>query len=129
MFGSDNIRVKIDGYLKNFTENENFEFSSRGIKNKNKIVFSFNNVKYNIRIKQDSIFLIREGEDFINSFIFNKRESESSYLLKENNYEYNIDVNTSLIDINDECVIIQYKVVDTNCLYEFKIEIGEILWV
>lgn len=127
MFGSDNIRVKIDGYLKNFTENENFEFSSRGIKNKNKIVFSFNNVKYNIRIKQDSIFLIREGEDFINSFIFNKRESESSYLLKENNYEYNIDVNTSLIDINDECVIIQYKVVDTNCLYEFKIEIGEIL--
>ena len=34
MFGSDIIRVKINGYLKNNTENELITFNEKGIKNK-----------------------------------------------------------------------------------------------
>mgnify|MGYP001016759462 CR=1 FL=1 len=37
MFGSDIIRVKINGYLKNNTENELITFNEKGIKNKEKI--------------------------------------------------------------------------------------------
>ncbi len=127
MFGSDNIRVKINGYLKNITENECLEFNTKGIKNKNKITFSFDDIKYNIKLENNCIYLIREGNDFINSFVFNKKNSKSSYLLKENNYEFDIGVNTSLIDINNDYITIKYEIIDTNDLYEFKIVIGEIL--
>ena len=34
MFGSDIIRVKIKGFLKNITENEILNFDEKGIKNK-----------------------------------------------------------------------------------------------
>ena len=37
MFGSDIIRIKVKGYLRNITDNEIFEFEERGIKNKDKI--------------------------------------------------------------------------------------------
>ena len=127
MFGSDNIRVKISGYLKNITENECLEIDTKGIKSKNKIIFSWEDIKYNIRIEYDSIYLIREGNDFINSFVFNNKNSKSSYLLKENNYEFDIDINTSLIDINNDYINIKYEIIDTKNLYEFKILIGEIL--
>ncbi len=39
MFGSDIIRVKINGYLKNNTENELITFNEKGIKNKEKDIF------------------------------------------------------------------------------------------
>ena len=45
MFGSDIIRIKIKGYLKNITDNEIFEFEEKGIRNKNKITFNNNNIK------------------------------------------------------------------------------------
>ena len=32
MFGSDIIRIKVKGYLRNITDNEIFEFEERGIK-------------------------------------------------------------------------------------------------
>ena len=37
MFGSDIIRIKVKGYLRNITDNEIFEFEERGIKNKDKM--------------------------------------------------------------------------------------------
>ena len=49
MFGSDIIRVKINGFLKNITENENTFFNEKGIVNKNKISFISDNVKYSIK--------------------------------------------------------------------------------
>ena len=46
MFGSDIIRIKVKGYLRNITDNEIFEFEERGIKNKDKITFNNNDIKY-----------------------------------------------------------------------------------
>ena len=50
MFGSDIIRIKVKGYLRNITDNEIFEFEERGIKNKDKITFNNNDIKYSINI-------------------------------------------------------------------------------
>lgn len=127
MFGSDIIRIKIKGYLKNITDNEIFEFEEKGIKNKDKITFNNNNVKYSIKCNNSEIILIRDGDDFVNTFVFNKKNSNSNYLLKENGYDMDMEVITSNIEISDELIYIEYEIISTSCKYEFKIEMSEIL--
>ena len=127
MFGSDIIRIKIKGYLKNITDNEIFEFEEKGIRNKNKITFNNNNVKYSIKCDNNEIILIRDGDDFVNTFVFNKKNSNSNYLLKENGYDMDMEVITSNIEISDELIYIEYEIISTSCKYEFKIEMSEIL--
>lgn len=127
MFGSDIIRIKIKGYLKNITDNEIFEFEEKGIKNKDRITFNNNNVKYSIKCNNSEIILIRDGNDFINTFVFNKKNSNSNYLLKENGYDMDMEVITSNMEISDELIYIEYEIISTSCKYEFKIEMSEIL--
>lgn len=127
MFGSDIIRIKIKGYLKNITDNEIFEFEEKGIRNKNKITFNNNNIKYSIKCDNNEIILIRDGDDFVNTFVFNKKNSNSNYFLKENGYDMDMEVITSNIEISDELIYIGYEIISTSCKYEFKIEMSEIL--
>ena len=58
MFGSDIIRIKVKGYLRNITDNEIFEFEERGIKNKDKITFNNNDIKYSIKCNDNEIMMI-----------------------------------------------------------------------
>ena len=127
MFGSDIIRIKIKGYLKNITDNEIFEFEEKGIKNKDRITFNNNNVKYSIKCNNSEIILIRDGDDFVNTFVFNKKNSNSNYFLKENGYDMDMEVITSNMEISDELIYIEYEIISTSCKYEFKIEMSEIL--
>ena len=127
MFGSDIIRIKIKGYLKNITDNEIFEFEEKGIRNKNKITFNNNNIKYSIKCDNNEIILIRDGDDFVNTFVFNKKNSNSNYFLKENGYDMDMEVITSNMEISDELIYIEYEIISTSCKYEFKIEMREIL--
>ena len=127
MFGSDIIRIKIKGYLKNITDNEIFEFEEKGIRNKNKITFNNNNVKYSIKCDNNEIILIRDGDYFVNTFVFNKKNSNSNYFLKENGYDMDMEVITSNMEISDELIYIEYEIISTSCKYEFKIEMSEIL--
>ena len=127
MFGSDIIRIKVKGYLRNITDNEIFEFEEKGIKNKDKITFNNNNIKYSIKCNNSEIILIRDGDDFINTFVFNKKNSNSNYFLKENGYDMDMEVITSNIEISDELIYIEYEIISTSCKYEFKIEMSEIL--
>ena len=57
MFGSDIIRIKVKGYLRNITDNEIFEFEERGIKNKDKITFNNNDIKYSIKCNDNEIMM------------------------------------------------------------------------
>lgn len=82
MFGSDIIRVKINGYLKNNTENELITFNEKGIKNKEKISFVFDGVKYSIKINDNDILLVRDGNDFINSFLLTRNMVKVIIILK-----------------------------------------------
>lgn len=129
MFGSDIIRIKIKGYLKNITEKEEFNFEEKGIKTKDKITFISNDVKYTIKYTNSEVLLLREGKDFINTFIFNKKNSKSNYLLKENNYDIDMEVKVSTLEVKDTYIYIEYEIISTSCKYKFKIEMSEILWV
>lgn len=127
MFGSDIIRIKIKGYLKNITEKEEFNFEEKGIKTKDKITFISNDVKYTIKYTNSEVLLLREGKDFINTFIFNKKNSKSNYLLKENNYDIDMEVKVSTLEVKDTYIYIEYEIISTSCKYKFKIEMSEIL--
>ena len=127
MFGSGIIRIKIKGYLKNNTDTELLEFEEKGIKIKNKIIYYNNNVKNTIKFSDKEIILIREGNDFLNTFVFNINKSYSNYLLKENNYDIDLDVNTFIMNVSDNSIYVKYLIVETKCEYEFKIETSDIL--
>ena len=127
MFGSDIIRIKIKGYLKNITDNEIFEFEEKGIKNKDKITFNNNNVKYSIKCNNSEIILIRDGNDFTNSFVFSKNDSRSNYYLKEHCYSVDLNIDTKILEISDNKIYIKYVVIDTESEYELMIEMGDIL--
>lgn len=127
MFGSDIIRVRVNGYLKNITDNENLIIDVTAIKNKGGIVYSLDDVKTSIKFKNNDIILIREGKDFINTFIFNKNKSKCNYFLKDNGYELDLNIDCILIDIEDNSILIKYMIVDSSCEYEFKIEMSEML--
>lgn len=125
------IRILIKGYLKNISENEIVNFECKGIKNKNKVTYVDNDVRFNIKINDDNVMLIRDGADFINTFIFdkNKKNSISNYLIKENNCDVDIDIDVIDLKIDDDIIYIKYLISETNCIYEYKLEMRDVLWV
>ena len=127
MFGSDIIRVKIKGFLKNITEKESTSFDEKGINNKNKLSFMSDNIKYIIKYSDSEIMLIRENNDFINTFIFNKNNGSSSYTLKDNNYTIDMDIIVHDINITNNVIYVKYTISDTGFMYEYKIEMSECL--
>lgn len=129
MFGVIFIRILIKGYLKNISENEIVNFECKGIKNKNKVTYVDNDVRFNIKINDDNVMLIRDGADFINTFIFdkNKKNSISNYLIKENNCDVDIDIDVIDLKIDDDIIYIKYLISETNCIYEYKLEMRDVL--
>lgn len=126
MFGSDIIRIKINGYLKNNNENEIIYFKEKGIRNKNKMSFIFDNVKYSIKFSNDNVMMIRDGNDFVNSFSFNKENGKSSYYLKEHGYSVDMNIITKCFNVMDNSIYLKYVIVDTECEYELLFEMGDI---
>ena len=120
------IKIRVKGYLKNITDNEILEIDEKAIRNKNKITFSSDNVKSIIKINDNNITLVREGSDFINTFVFNKDKSSCNYYLKDNNYDVDIEVTTINMDINDNSIDVKYLIVDSNSEYEYKLEMSDI---
>lgn len=123
------IRILIKGYLKNISENEIVNFECKGIKNKNKVTYVDNDIRFNIKINDDNVMLIRDGADFINTFIFdkNKKNSISNYLIKENNCDVDIDIDVIDLKIDDDIIYIKYLISETNCIYEYKLEMRDVL--
>lgn len=123
------IRILIKGYLKNISENEIVNFECKGVKNKNKVTYVDNDVRFNIKINDDNVMLIRDGADFINTFIFdkNKKNSISNYLIKENNCDVDIDIDVIDLKIDDDIIYIKYLISETNCIYEYKLEMSDVL--
>ena len=127
MFGSDIIRVRIKGFLKNVTEKEKIFFDEKGISNKNKISFVSDDIKYNIKYSNNEVMLIREGKDFINTFTFQKKKGISNYTLKDNRYTIEMDIIVNEMTIEDTFIHIKYLICDTDCEYEYRIEMSECL--
>lgn len=120
------IRIKVKGYLKNITDNDVLFFEENAIMNKDKIVYSNNDVKTTIKVNDTEIILIREGNDFVNTFCFNMKKSTCNYLLKENNYDFDIEVKTIDMNINENMIYIKYLIVDSDIEFEYKLDIIDI---
>ena len=127
MFGGDIIRVFVNGYLKNNTDGENTIFKEKGIRTKDKLSFVFDDVKYSIKINDNDIMLVRDGNDFINSFSFSEKSGKSNYYLKEHGYSINMDVNVDVLVIEDNKIFIKYVIAQTGCEYELMIEMEGVL--
>ncbi len=127
MFGGDIIRVFVNGYLKNNTDGENTIFKEKGIRTKDKLSFVFDDVKYSIKINDNDIMLVRDGNDFINSFSFSEKSSKSNYYLKEHGYSIDMDVNVDVLVIDDNKIFIKYVIAQTGCEYELMIEMEGVL--
>ena len=129
MFGGDIIRVSVNGYLKNNTDGENTVFKEKVIRTKDKLSFVFDDVKYSIKINDNDIMLVRDGNDFINSFSFSEKSGKSNYYLKEHGYSIDMDVNVDVLVIDDNKIFIKYVIAQTGCEYELMIEMEGVLWV
>ena len=129
MFGGDIIRVSVNGYLKNNTDGENTVFKEKGIRTKDKLSFVFDDVKYSIKINDNDIMLVRDGNDFINSFSFSEKSGKSNYYLKEHGYSIDMDVKVDVLVIDDNKIFIKYVIAQTGCEYELMIEMEGVLWV
>ena len=129
MFGGDIIRVFVNGYLKNNTDGENTIFKEKGIRTKDKLSFVFDDVKYSIKINDNDIMLVRDGNDFINSFSFSEKSGKSNYYLKEHGYSIDMDINVDVLIIDDNKIFIKYVIAQTGCEYELMIEMEGVLWV
>lgn len=129
MFGGDIIRVFVNGYLKNNTDGENTIFKEKGIRTKDRLSFVFDDVKYSIKINDNDIMLVRDGNDFINSFSFSEKSGKSNYYLKEHGYSIDMDVNVDVLVIDDNKIFIKYVIAQTGCEYELMIEMEGVLWV
>ena len=117
------IKIKVKGYLRNITENEIISFEENAIKNKDKISYVSDGIKSILKIDNNDLILVREGNDFVNTFLFNNKNSRCNYLLKENGLDVNIDIKTITIDIGGNNVLVKYVVLDSECEYEYKLEI------
>ncbi len=127
MFGGDIIRVSVNGYLKNNTDGENTVFKEKGIRTKDKLSFVFDDVKYSIKINDNDIMLVRDGNDFINSFSFSEKSGKSNYYLKEHGYSIDMDINVDVLIIDDNKIFIKYIIAQTGCEYELMIEMEGVL--
>ena len=127
MFGGDIIRVFVNGYLKNNTDGENTIFKEKGIRTKDKLSFVFDDVKYSIKINDNDIMLVRDGNDFINSFSFSEKSGKSNYYLKEHGSSIDMDVNVDVLVIDDNKIFIKYVIAQTGCEYELMIEMEGVL--
>ena len=122
MFGGEIIRKKINGYLKNITENKTEKINENAILTKNKLTYIKEDIKYTIIYKEKEIILIRENKDFKNILTFSKNRSIlSEYIIKENNFSVFIEVKTLELIQNEKELYIKYKIIDSDTIYEYKI--------
>ena len=120
------IRKKINGYLKNETENQLEIINETAICNKNKITYSKDDIKHTIIYKEKEIILIRESEEFKNILTFSENRSIlSEYIIKENDLSVYIEIKTLNINKTDKELCIKYEIIDTNIIYEYKITMEE----
>ena len=126
MFGSDIIRVKIKGYLKNNNDKKIANFDEIGIKRGDKITFTSDGVKYTIKYNDKNFDMIREGKEFVCTFSFDKKKSECNYFMKEELFSIDIDIKVIDLKRTEKYAYVKYLVVDSNIEYEFKVEASDI---
>ena len=130
LLGGVKIKVKLNSILYNTNDKEEQLVECIGIKQKNKIIYEYDNIKHSLIINDNEIELIRENNIFksILSFKLNK-QTNNEYYIKDNNISVFINIATNEINIYENRIIIKYKVLDSDIDYIYKIEVSDIIWV
>ena len=122
----NDIKIKVKGYLKDIDEGIITNIDTFGIKNKNKITYNEETVTNTILQEDNKLILIRENDEFKNILIFDlNKETISEYLLKENNLTIELNIKTSLVEIEDNYIKVRYLVIDSDNEYEYSIEMSD----
>lgn len=120
----EEMKININGYLKNLNTNEKQTINSISIYNKNKFSYFNNDEKYIIKIlSKNKLILIRENKDIFSTMYFeNNKTNECNYTIKENDISLVIAITTLSLEINDKYIKVLYLVNDSNTKYEYYIE-------
>ena len=111
-------KIKIS--LKNNEEVIESELSALIIDNK--IKYIDNDILVNIDINNDYIIMKRENNEYQLILEFkNKKKTTGSYLLKENNVQFELDILTNDLIIEKEFISIIYEINNENKKYELEI--------
>lgn len=111
-------KIKIS--LKNNDEVIESELSALIIDNK--IKYIDNDILVNIDINNDYIIMKRENNEYQLILVFkNKMKTTGSYLLKENNVQFELDILTNDLIIEKEFISIIYEINNESKEYELEI--------
>lgn len=111
--------IEIKSNLFNITDNINTSHIIKGKYENNKITYKEENIDVTILINDNKIHMTREANTYKLDMIFSMDESKSTYLLKEENLSFDIDITTKSISILKNMLKINYVV---DCEYEFTLK-------
>lgn len=120
------IKIKVNGYLRNLTENTEELINTKAIKNSNVISYVMDNTKYKLILDKTTITLLRENAEFSHGMIFKENTTTSSeYYLKETNYSLEFNILTTKIILNKNKVDITYKIIESENIYNYVLEMSD----
>lgn len=122
------IRIKINGYLENLSENTKDNIDVIGILNKQNVHYTLNNTDYKIIINKDKVTLIRKNNCFIHKFDFElKKQTKANYYIKEYNTDIDVLVMTNKLNITENKIEIIYKIIESCEEYKYVLEMRKML--
>lgn len=120
------IKVKINGFLKNITEKETEIINTFGIKKDNTINYISNDIIYKLIIENNKITLQRQNDEFSHEIKFEKDKiNKSEYFLKELHHSLEFNIETINIKILQDKIDIEYKIKETENIYNYVIELSD----
>lgn len=117
------LRRKIISTIKDLKEKGEIVSELSAVITKNKISYTNNDTKEQLKINEKNIVLKRENTEFIHIICFVKGKTiPTNYHLKKNNLDIEINIYTESIKVEENKISINYKVLESNNDYEFIIE-------
>lgn len=120
------IKIKVKGYLNNLTENTKDLIDNKAIKNSNIIKYLHNETTHKIIINNNKITLLRENDEFSHSMIFEiNKKHKSEYYIKNSNYSLEFNILTTDLKISNKEINITYKILESNSIYNYVLEMSD----
>lgn len=87
------------------------------------IKYRKNNILVVIKILKDSVLITRNNDEYQLNLVFkNKTNTKGKYILKENNYNFDLDIYTYILNISNNEIKIKYKLNDETRTFTLNIE-------
>ena len=123
----ETMNIKITSILKNLKENSIIKEEAIAKKEKNKITYKTKEFNYILKIiSPKQIIINRKSADINCTMYFNLNKTTSSDYTINNEYNLEINIKTTLLEITENKIKIQYTVIEAETNYEYQIEMSEI---